>query len=111
MVWRAFYFARLVVDPRNPDRVFKTNLDLIASEDGGRSFSDSGGGAHGDWHDLWIDPQNPKHVIGGDDGGLWQSYDGGDRWWKQENPPISQVYHRAGGGGETEETRPKFHSS
>jgi len=22
MVWRPFYFARLVVDPKNPDRVF-----------------------------------------------------------------------------------------
>ena len=95
MVWRPFYFARLVVDPTNPDRLFKTNLNLIVSEDGGRSFSDAGGGAHGDWHDLWIDPQNPKHIIGGDDGGLWQSFDGGNRWWKQENLPISQFYHVA----------------
>src|SRR6059058_312270 len=93
MVWRPFYFARLVIDPTNPDRLFKTNLQLIVSEDGGRSFSSTGGGAHGDWHDLWIDPQNPKHVIGGDDGGLWQSFDGGSRWWKQENLPISQFYH------------------
>src|SRR6267378_279420 len=100
MVWRPFYFARLVVDPTNPDRLFKTNLNLIASEDGGRSFSESGGGAHGDWHDLWIDPQNPKHVIGGDDGGLWQSYDGGNRWWKQENLPISQFYHVAVDGAD-----------
>ncbi len=95
MVWRPFYFARLVVDPTNPDRLFKTNLNLIASEDGGRSFSDTGGGAHGDWHDLWIDPQNPKHVIGGDDGGLWQSFDGGNRWWMQQNLPVSQFYHVA----------------
>jgi photosystem II stability/assembly factor-like uncharacterized protein len=95
MVWRAFYFARLVIDPTNPDRVFKPNLSLIVSEDGGRSFSPTGGGSHGDWHDLWIDPQNPKHVIGGDDGGLWQSFDGGNRWWKQENLPISQFYHVA----------------
>jgi photosystem II stability/assembly factor-like uncharacterized protein len=95
MVWRPFYFARLVVDPTNPDRLFKTNLNLIASEDGGRSFSDTGGGAHGDWHDVWIDPQNPKHVIGGDDGGLWQSFDGGNRWWMQQNLPVSQFYHVA----------------
>jgi photosystem II stability/assembly factor-like uncharacterized protein len=36
MVWRPFYFARLIVDPTNPDRVFKPNYTLIASEDGGR---------------------------------------------------------------------------
>jgi photosystem II stability/assembly factor-like uncharacterized protein len=100
MVWRPFYFARLVVDPNNADRLFKTNLQLIASEDGGRSFAPAGGGAHGDWHDVWIDPQNPKHVIGGDDGGLWQSFDGGNRWWKQENLPISQFYHVAVDGAD-----------
>jgi photosystem II stability/assembly factor-like uncharacterized protein len=93
MVWRPFYFARLVVDPTNPDRLFKPNLELIVSEDGGRTFSSSGGGSHGDWHDLWIDPTNPKHVIGGDDGGLWLSHDGGTRWWKGNNLPVSQFYH------------------
>ncbi len=93
MIWRPFYFGRLVVDPKNPDRVFKPGGGLIVSEDGGRSFSYSGGGAHGDWHDVWIDPDNTKHVIGGDDGGLWLSYDGGNRWWKAGNLPISQFYH------------------
>ncbi len=93
VVWRPFYFARLVIDPTNPDRLFKPNLGLIVSEDGGRSFSGTGGGAHGDWHDLWIDPSSPKHVIGGDDGGLWTSFDGGTRWWKFNNLPISQFYH------------------
>jgi photosystem II stability/assembly factor-like uncharacterized protein len=93
MVWRPFYFARLIVDPTNPNRLFKPDLGLAVSEDGGRSFASSGGGSHGDWHDLWIEPTNPKHVIGGDDGGLWLSYDGGNRWWKGGNLPISQFYH------------------
>lgn len=93
MVWRPFYFARLIVDPTNPERVFKTNLFLIASDDGGKSFSNINGGAHGDWHDLWVNPQNPRHLIGGDDGGLWISYDGGNRWWMGENLPIAQYYH------------------
>src|SRR6266540_5181735 len=80
MVWRPFYFGRLVVDPTNADRVFKPGGNLVVSDDGGRSFTSSGGGAHGDWHDVWIDPDNPKHVIGGDEGGLWTSYDGGNHW-------------------------------
>jgi photosystem II stability/assembly factor-like uncharacterized protein/outer membrane lipoprotein-sorting protein len=96
MIWRPFYFGRLVVDPANADRVFKPGGDLSASEDGGRSFtSSSGRGAHGDWHDIWIDPDNPKRVVGGDDGGLWVSKDGGNRWWKAQNLPISQFYHVA----------------
>ena len=93
MVWRPFYFARLVIDPTNPNRLFKPDLTLIVSEDGGGSFSQTGGGSHGDWHDVWIDPANPKHVMGGDDGGFWLSYDGGNRWWKANNLPISQFYH------------------
>jgi len=93
MVWRPFYFARLVVDPTNADRVYKPDLNLIVSEDGGRSFAQSGGRAHGDWHDVWVDPDNPKHVVGGDDGGLWVSYDGGSRWWKAANLPVAQFYH------------------
>jgi photosystem II stability/assembly factor-like uncharacterized protein len=95
MVWRPFYFANLIVDPKNPDRVFKTDGALILSQDGGKSFATVGGfnGAHGDVHVVWIDPTNPETVINGDDGGIWYAYDGGNRWWKATNLPISQFYH------------------
>ena len=93
MVWRPFYFANLIVDPTNPDRLFKPDLTLIQSTDGGKTFSQVGGGAHGDFHDVWIDPTDPKYVITGDDGGLWFSHDGGNKWWKANNLPISQFYH------------------
>ena len=93
MVWRPFYFANLIVDPSNPDRVFKPNLQLIQSTDGGKTFSNAGGGAHGDFHDVWIDPADPKNVIAGDDGGIWYSKDGAETWWKGNNLPISQFYH------------------
>jgi photosystem II stability/assembly factor-like uncharacterized protein len=95
MVWRPFYFANLIVDPKNPDRVFKTDGALILSQDGGKSFATVGGfqGAHGDVHAVWIDPTNPKTVLSGDDGGLWYAYDGGNKWWKAANLPISQFYH------------------
>ncbi|MEO5753335.1 MAG: sialidase [Chthoniobacterales bacterium] len=94
MVWRPFYFANLIVDPKNPDRIFKTDGALIKSEDGGKSFATVGGfeGAHGDVHAVWIDPNNPQTVISGDDGGIWYAYDGGNRWWKANNLPISQFY-------------------
>src|SRR5690349_3433246 len=95
MVWRPFYFANLVVDPKNPDRLFKPDGALIVSEDGGKSFSVVGGfqGAHGDAHDVWIDPTNSQVVFVGDDGGMWYSYNGGSKWWKGENLPVSQFYH------------------
>ena len=95
MVWRPFYFANLIVDPKNPDRVWKTDGPLILSEDAGRSFTVVGGfqGAHGDLHAVWIDPTNPQTVVAGDDGGIWYSYNGGSKWWKGENLPVSQFYH------------------
>ena len=93
MVWRPFYFARIVVDPKDPNRLFKMGYSITASEDGGRSFSNAAGGSHGDWHDIWINPANPKYIVGGDDGGLWYSYDGANRWWKANNLPVSQFYH------------------
>ena len=93
MVWRPFYFANLVVDPTNPNHVFKTDLSLIASEDGGKSFSAVADSAHSDHHAVWIDPTNPRHVVTGNDGGLYISYDGANRWQKADNLPISQFYH------------------
>ncbi len=93
MVWRPFYFANLIVDPTNPDRVFKPDLNLIQSLDGGKSFANVGGGMHGDSHVVWIDPRNTKRIIVGDDGGLWYSQDGGNKWWKADNLPVSQFYH------------------
>jgi photosystem II stability/assembly factor-like uncharacterized protein len=95
MVWRPFYFANLIVDPKDAGRVFKTDGSLILSEDGGKSFSSIGGfhGMHGDVHDVFIDPNNSQHVFAGDDGGLWISFDGANKWWKTDNLPISQFYH------------------
>ena len=95
MVWRPFYFANLIVDPKDAKRVFKTDGALILSEDGGKSFSSIGGfnGMHGDVHDVFVDPNNSQHVFAGDDGGLWISYDGANKWWKTDNLPVSQFYH------------------
>jgi photosystem II stability/assembly factor-like uncharacterized protein len=93
MVWRPFYFANLIIDPKNENRIYKPDLGLIVSNDGGVSFSNISGGAHGDFHDLWIDPKSTDRLITGDDGGLWYSYDGGNKWWKGENLPVSQFYH------------------
>jgi len=93
MVWRPFYFSHLTVDPKNADKLFKMNFNSIVSTDGGKTFANSGGGMHPDWHDVWINPENPNMVVGGTDGGIGISYDGGTRWNMAMNLPISQFYH------------------
>jgi photosystem II stability/assembly factor-like uncharacterized protein len=93
MVWRPFYFGNLIVDPKDENKIFKPDLILLYSTDGGKTFNVVSGGAHGDFHDVWINPKNPSVVIAGDDGGLWRSEDGGNRWKHQLNLPVSQFYH------------------
>ena len=92
MTWRPFYFANLIVDPKNENKIFKPAGPLLLSVNGGESFS-SVANAHGDFHDVWINPDNPNIVFTGDDGGLWRSEDGGTRWKHQLNLPVSQFYH------------------
>jgi len=91
-VWRPFYFANLIVDPKDENKVFKVDGPLLLSVNGGRSFS-AVANAHGDFHDVWIDPGNPNMMFTGDDGGLWRSQDGGTRWEHLMNLPVSQFYH------------------
>jgi photosystem II stability/assembly factor-like uncharacterized protein len=93
MIWRPFYFANLIVDPKDENKIYKPDGSLIASNDGGESFSNISGGAHGDFHDVWINPNNTDNLVTGDDGGVWYSFDGGNRWWKGNNLPVSQFYH------------------
>jgi photosystem II stability/assembly factor-like uncharacterized protein len=93
MVWRPFYFGNLIVDPKDENKIFKPDLILLYSTNGGKSFNVVSGGAHGDFHDVWINPKNSNVVIAGDDGGLWRSEDGGNRWKHQMNLPVSQFYH------------------
>ena len=93
VIWRPFYFGNLIVDPKDENRVFKPDLILLLSTDGGKSFNRVSGGAHGDFHDVWVNPANPSLVFAGDDGGLWRSDNGGNRWEHMFNLPVSQFYH------------------
>jgi photosystem II stability/assembly factor-like uncharacterized protein len=98
---RPFYFARLAVDPKNPDRVYKPGFFLTVSEDGGKSFSAAfstsesqpGEGLHSDLHALWINPENPDQMLVGTDGGVYESRDQANHWRFLANLPVSQFYH------------------
>jgi hypothetical protein len=93
VIWRPFYFGNLIVDPKDEKKVFKPDFSLLLSVNAGESFSVVSSAAHGDFHDVWIDPDNTNVVIAGDDGGLWRSEDGGTRWKHELNLPVSQFYH------------------
>jgi photosystem II stability/assembly factor-like uncharacterized protein len=96
---RPFYFATVVVDPTDHDRVYKPGLSLGVSTDGGRSvsgiFGGFGGSVHSDHHALWINPGNPHEMLLGTDGGLYQSFDRGSSWRAVKSLPLSQFYEVA----------------
>jgi photosystem II stability/assembly factor-like uncharacterized protein len=93
VIWRPFYFGNLIVDPKDENKIFKPDGPLLVSVNGGRSFSVVSSNAHGDFHDVWINPANPNIVYATDDAGLWRSEDGGTRWKHQLNLPVAQFYH------------------
>jgi photosystem II stability/assembly factor-like uncharacterized protein len=89
----AMYFANVVVDPRNADRVFVLNVLNQVSDDGGKTLRRLGEKwKHVDNHVLWIDPKDPKFYRAGCDGGVYESHDRGASWRFVANLPITQFY-------------------
>ncbi|AXT57419.1 glycosyl hydrolase [Aquimarina sp. AD1] len=88
---RAWYYSRIYADPKDKDVVYVVNVSYHKSKDGGKNFS-SFRAPHGDHHDLWIAPENPKRMVIGDDGGAQITYDGGETWSTYHNQPTSQFY-------------------
>ena len=89
----AMYYARVVADPKDVDRVYVMNVFLMVSDDGGRTLRRLGEKSkHVDNHDIWIDPDNTDHYLVGCDGGVYESYDRGTNWDFKSNLPVPQFY-------------------
>ncbi|HXG54486.1 MAG TPA: hypothetical protein VNJ03_03830, partial [Vicinamibacterales bacterium] len=89
---RAWYYTTLTVNPSNPDDVWFPQVPMLRTIDGGKTITYMKGFHHGDHHDLWIDPKNPKRMISSNDGGVDISLNGGETWFAPPLP-ISQFYH------------------
>jgi len=88
---RAWYYTRVIIDPKNPEVVYVLNVDFLKSIDGGKTFKKVST-LHGDHHDLWIDPEDGHRMILADDGGAQISFDGGSNWSTYHNQPTAQFY-------------------
>jgi photosystem II stability/assembly factor-like uncharacterized protein len=96
-------FCIIEVAPDDPDRVYVPGQVFWVSDDGGRTFAELGGTIvhlldheaavlHLDQHELWIDPDDPEHMLVGNDGGVYQTYDRGANWLHLNNLPIAEFY-------------------
>jgi hypothetical protein len=90
-----WWFGRLYVDPVNKNHLFKTDVSLRRSSDGGATWVNVGG-PHADQHTMAWDPNVPNRVYLGDDGGMYRSDANGDSGWVHgTNMPWLQEYHVA----------------
>ncbi len=90
------YFSSLTVDPGNRDRIYAMGQSVRRSDDAGNSWIIVKGAPGGDdYHQMWINPQDPKRMVVASDQGTVVSVDGGTHWSDWYNQPTGQFYHLA----------------
>ncbi|MBC2838475.1 glycosyl hydrolase [Robiginitalea sp. SC105] len=94
LVQRAWYYIELTPDPVDEHTVYVLSASAYRSKDGGLTWEEIPTN-HGDYHDLWINPDNPKNMVISDDGGAEITFDNGESWSRQDNMPTAQFYRVA----------------
>lgn len=89
---RAFYYMAIFADPKDSNTVYMPAVDALwVSHDGARTFTRLRT-PHGDNHVLWINPDDPRILLEGNDGGATVSTDAGTTWSPEHNQPTGQFY-------------------
>ncbi|MEM9388409.1 MAG: glycosyl hydrolase [Pseudomonadota bacterium] len=91
LITRAWYYTKVYADVQDVNTVYIMNVQMWRSDDGGKHFIPIRT-PHGDNHDLWINPDDPKNMIQANDGGANVTYDGGRTWSTQANQPTAEIY-------------------
>lgn len=91
LVQRAWYYIEVFPDPQAEHTLYVLSAPALRSIDGGKTWEVLPR-AHGDYHDLWINPNNPKNMVMADDGGAAISFNGAKTWSRQDNMPTAQMY-------------------
>jgi photosystem II stability/assembly factor-like uncharacterized protein len=95
---RPAYYSALYVDPTDDSRLYLLTRWFYTSEDAGKTWRTLPTeptydvGLKGDYHAMWIDPNDSRHFYLAGDGGLYQSWDRGATYVRIDNIPIGQFY-------------------
>jgi photosystem II stability/assembly factor-like uncharacterized protein len=88
---RPFYYTNVDADPTDADVVYVSATQFWKSTDAGRTW-ERRNTPHGDNHDLWINPDDPRIMVQSNDGGTNVTRDGGESWSTQLNQPTAELY-------------------
>ncbi len=86
------YYNEIFVDGHDPETIWSPQTLMWRSTDGGRMWSSVPMNVHVDHHEIVFDPTDKNHLLIGNDGGLYQTYDGMKTWRHFTNLPLSQFY-------------------
>ena len=96
---RGWYFEKIAVDPKDPDQVYVPNVAVNRSSDGGKTWVVMRGSPGGDdYHQAWINPDDPNTMIVASDQGAIITRNAKDNplnitWSSWLNQPTAQLYH------------------
>ncbi|MEN1783548.1 MAG: glycosyl hydrolase [Bacteroidota bacterium] len=88
---RAWYYIEVFADPNDEHTVYVLSAPALRSIDGGKTWEVLSG-THGDYHDLWINPNNSRNMVIANDGGAAISFDHAATWSTQNIMPTAQFY-------------------
>lgn len=93
-----WFFAKIEVNPNDPDNIFVLGVDLWETKDGGLNWEQATPPwwqyeVHADKHDLDILPNGDMYLA--TDGGLYRSHIDDREWVDVENIPTTQFYRVA----------------
>jgi photosystem II stability/assembly factor-like uncharacterized protein len=89
-----YYFGMMKVAPDNPEEAYIAGVPCLRTRDGGKTWKAvfDADEIHVDHHVVWLDPRDPEHIVLGNDGGLYESYDRAENVRHLDNVAVGQFY-------------------
>jgi len=89
---RPFYYSQIYINPNDSQWIYAMGTRAQVSMDGGKTFEPGMPGIAGDFHVMWLDPNNKDRYYIGNDKGASLTHDHGQHFNFFDNYAIGQIY-------------------